>query len=47
MTELSDQCKEHLEAALQEDDSSEKDFYIHQVLQACGGGELPNKLEAQ
>jgi len=34
MTKLSDQCKEHLESALEMKEPSEKDYYIRQVLQA-------------
>ncbi len=47
MVNLSKQCKEHLETALEEDDPSEKDFYIRQVLQACGGEEYPDESKAQ
>lgn len=31
---LSDECKVHLEQALQSEERSEKDFHIRQVLQA-------------
>jgi len=36
MAKLSDQCKDHLESALEREDPSEKDFHIRQVLQAGG-----------
>ncbi|WP_174811782.1 hypothetical protein [Salinadaptatus halalkaliphilus] len=38
---LSDECIDHLETALQADESSEKDFHVRQVLQACGVEQLP------
>ena len=44
---LSNQCKEHLESALEEQDPSEKDFYIRQVLQAGGVESLPDESTAQ
>lgn len=33
---LSTECKEHLEQALETADPSEKDFHIRHVLQLCG-----------
>ncbi|MDG5762082.1 hypothetical protein QA600_22465 [Natronococcus sp. A-GB1] len=41
MAKLSQECKEHLEAALEEESPSEKDYYIRQVLQACGVEDIP------
>ncbi|WP_255190921.1 hypothetical protein [Natronobeatus ordinarius] len=35
-TTLGEDCKEHLEKALEADDPSEKDFHIRHVLQVCG-----------
>lgn len=42
-TPLSSACKSHLEAALENDDPSEKDFHIRQVLQACGMEDCPDE----
>ncbi len=36
MGELSEDCKRHLESALDSDDPQEKDFHIRQVIQASG-----------
>ncbi|AGB14812.1 hypothetical protein Halru_0160 [Halovivax ruber XH-70] len=36
MGELSNQCKQHLEDALANEDPREKDFHIRQVIQAAG-----------
>ena len=47
MTKLSDQCKAHLESALEMQDPSEKDFHIRQVLQAGGFEDLPDEPTAQ
>lgn len=35
-TRLNKECIEHLEAALDTDDPTEKNFHIRQVLQMCG-----------
>ncbi len=43
MARLRNECKEHLEIALESDDSSEKDFHIRQVLQASGVDDLPQE----
>lgn len=47
MTKLSDQCKNHLESALEMEEPSEKDFHIRQVLQAGGFEDLPEEPSAQ
>ncbi len=44
---LSDECKEHLETALQKDDPSQKNFHIRQVLQACGVANLDEELDSE
>ena len=46
MPKLSEGCKDHLEKALQADNLSEKNYHIHQVLQACGVDDLPEDMEA-
>ncbi|MFA9417068.1 hypothetical protein [Natrinema sp. HArc-T2] len=47
MSELTDNCREHLEQALQHDDPSEKDFHIRQVIQACGVDDLPDESDTE
>ena len=47
MPKLSNQCKEHLESALETEEPAEKDFYIRQVLQAGGFEDLPDEPTAQ
>ncbi|WP_165875179.1 hypothetical protein [Natrarchaeobius chitinivorans] len=42
---LSEQCKDHLEKALESDDPSEKDFHVRQVIQACGVDHLPEETD--
>lgn len=44
---LNDQCKHHLEQALEEEDPSEKDFHIRNVLQAYVADETPNSIESE
>ncbi len=34
--QLSEDCIEHLQQALESDEPAEKDFHIRQVLQVCG-----------
>lgn len=43
MRELSEDCKEHLQKALENDDPSEKNFHIRQVIQAWGVDHLPDE----
>ncbi|QLG50488.1 hypothetical protein [Natrinema halophilum] len=45
MTGLSKGSKEHLEKALENDDPSEKDFHIRQVIQAYGVDDLPDDID--
>ncbi|ELZ22041.1 hypothetical protein [Natrinema limicola] len=47
MRKLSDNCREHLEQALQTDDPSEKDFHIRQVMQVYGVDHLPDESDAE
>ena len=44
---LPDSSRKHLEQALQQDDPSEKDFHIRQVMQVCGVDQLPDTLDAE
>lgn len=37
--QLSEDCIDHLNQALEEDEPAEKNFHIRQVLQACGFAE--------
>ncbi len=39
---LSAECRQHLEEALQNEDPSEKDFHVRQVLQAYAEDDRPN-----
>jgi len=45
MGELSADGRQHLEEALQNNDPSEKDFHIRQVLQVWGVDDLPKELK--
>ena len=45
MTNLTDSSKSHLREALRNDDPSEKDFHIRQVLQADGVDRDPDEAE--
>jgi len=47
MAKLSNQCKEHLESALEMQDPSEKDFHIRQVLQAGGFEKISDEPTTQ
>ncbi|MCU4974962.1 hypothetical protein OB955_19790 [Halobacteria archaeon AArc-m2/3/4] len=47
MAKLSEESKEHLEAALEEEHPSEKDFHIRQVLQACSIDDLLEESKAK
>jgi len=44
MAKLSAESRQHLEEALQNEDPSEKDFHIRQVLQVCGMDNIPEEL---
>ena len=46
MPTLSEQCREHLERALQKEEASEKDFHIRQVLQASKAERSSEEAEA-
>jgi hypothetical protein len=45
MTELNENCKEHLYEALSSEDPSDKNYHIRQVLQISGETDLPDELE--
>ena len=47
MRKLPDSSRKHLEQALQQDDPSEKDFHIRQVMQVCGVDQLPDEPDAE
>jgi len=47
MEKLPDDCREHLDKALETDDPSEKDFHIRQVMQVCGVDHLPDESSAE
>ncbi len=47
MQKLTDNCRKHLEEALQTDDPSEKNFHIRQVMQVCGVDDLPDESDEE
>ena len=44
LSQLSDECRDHLEQALATDDPTEKDFHIRNVMQAGCVDEVPQEL---
>lgn len=44
LSQLSDECRTHLELALAADDPAEKDFHIRTVMQAGCVEEVPDEL---
>ena len=47
MVGFPDQCREHLNRALEEDDVTEKNYYIRQMLQLCDIAEMSADTEEQ